>query len=176
MLDQTILACDDNGNFEEYIPRMIGHTGMGRRHIGLTILLTNNKGQFLLQRRKHQIFDNVWCFSADTHRLHTKAEDESLEQATERCLKVEYNIIEKFPINNLGFFNYFGKDDGYCENEYCAMVVGEYNGSINMNPKVGYEYRWVNKKEFLTDLEKNPEKYAPWVIEGVKILKKVFFR
>ncbi len=170
---QIILACDENGNFEEYIPRMVGHTGMGRRHIGLTILITNHKGRLLLQKRKHQIFDNVWCFTADTHRLHTKEGDESLEQATQRCLKVEYNIIEEFPINNLGFFNYFGKDDGYCENEHCAMMTGEYSGPINMNPEVGYEYKWVNKKEFLTDLEENPKKYAPWVIEGVKILKQM---
>lgn len=173
-MDQTILACDDNGKFLEYIPKAVGHTGEGRRHLSITVLLYNKKDQVLLQRRKHQVFDNVWCFTGDTHLLHTQTGDENFEEATGRCLRVEYGIEDKISLSNLGTFNYFKKIGSLCENEHCAMMVGEYNEAIKMDPSVGYEYKWVSKGEFLKDFESNPQKYAPWVVEGVKVLKQMF--
>ena len=174
MDNQIILACDDQGNFQEYLPRMVGHTGVGRKHIGITILITNNKGQMLLQRRKHKVFDNIWCLSADTHRYHLESGDETLEVAAARSLKEDFNI-PNIPLKNLGFFNYFGKDGEYCENEYCAMMVGEYDEEPELNPKSGYGYTWMSKEKFLKDFAKNPAKYAPWVPGGMEILKQKGF-
>lgn len=171
---QIILACDDQGNFLEYIPKEVGHIGEGRRHLAITALIYNNKGEVLLQRRKHQVFDNIWDFTASTHPLHTNDGDETLDEATRRCLKTEWGITEIGEIRVMGEFNYFAKAGELCENEHCAMIVGEYNGEVNMSPEVGYEYKWVDKEEFLKDIQSNPQKYAPWAIEGVKILKKVF--
>lgn len=173
-MDQIILASDDNGNFLEYIPKEMGHTGEGRRHLSITVLLYNSKGQVLLQRRKHKVFDNIWCFTGDTHLLHTQTGDETLEQATWRCLRVEYGIKDKISLSNLGIFNYFEKIGSLCENEHCAIMVGEYNEELKMNPETAYEYKWVDKKEALKDMETNPQKYAPWVSEGVKVLKQMF--
>ena len=173
-MGQIILAVDDQGKFLEYIPKEVGHTGDGRKHLSITVLIYNRKNQLLLQKRKHTVFDNIWCFTGDTHLLHTKTGDESLEQATWRCLEVEYGIKDKILFKNLGTFNYFEKIGPLCENEHCAMMIGEYNGDIKMDSNVGYEYKWMDRKEFLEDVDKNPQNYAPWVIEGIKILKKMF--
>lgn len=175
MDQQIILACDDSGKFLEYIPKEIGHTGEGRRHLAITVLIYNNNNDVLLQRRKHKVFDNTWCFTGDTHLLHSQDGDEDFEQATQRCLRVEYNIQDKIPLKNLGMFNYFQKIGPLCENEHCTMMVGEYNGEFNLNPEVGYEFKWVNKEEFLKDFESNPQKYAPWVPNGLNILKQSGF-
>lgn len=182
MDEQVILACNDEGEFEEYIPRMVGHTGKGRRHLAVTVLIFNSKGELLLQKRKHKIFDNVWCFSADTHPYHLQGKDETLEEATLRALKEDFNI-PLIPLRNLGFFNYFGKDGKYCENqqavfcenEHCAMMVGEYDGEVSLNPNAGYEYAWMSKKDFLKDFEENPQKYAPWVPGGIEVLEEKGF-
>lgn len=64
---QIILACDEQGVFTgEYIPKEIGHTGKGKRHLAITVLLENSKGEVLLQRRKHQIFDGIWDLTGAT--------------------------------------------------------------------------------------------------------------
>lgn len=174
-MDQIILAVDDNGKFSgEYIPKSVGHTGEGTRHLAITVLLYNSKGQVLLQKRKHQNFDNIWCFTGDTHPLHTNNGDETVEEATWRCLEVEYQIKD-ISVRNLGFFNYFAKKGERCENEHCAMMVGEYDGEFNMSDEVGYEYKWVKKEEFLKDFEENPKKWAPWVPGGIEILKQTGF-
>ncbi len=169
---QIILAVDDEGKFLEYIPKEIGHIGEGRRHLAITVLLYNSKGEVLLQKRKHKIFDNIWDFTGATHPLHKEnGADESLDKATLRCLKIEYRIESDIQLKNLGFFNYFAKDGENCEHEHCAMMIGEYNGEIKMDQSIGYEYKWVDKGEFLKDIENNPQNYTPWAKEGVKILK-----
>lgn len=170
-MDQTILAVDDRGKFLKYIPKAVGHTGQGKRHLAIAVLLYNSKGQVLLQKRKHQIFDNIWDLTGATHPLHQEQGDESLEEATWRCLKDEYGIEEKIALKNLGFLNYFapyhpvpygtGQGD-FCENEHCYLMMGEYNGEVKLNPQTGYEYKWVEKQEFLKDLAANPKKYTPW--------------
>lgn len=170
--NQIILAVDDKGKFLEYIPKEVGHTGKGKRHLAIAVLLLNSKNQVLLQKRKHQIFNNVWDFTGATHPLHKEnGSDESLEEATWRCLKVEYHIRQKIPLKSLGFFNYFAQDGRHCENEHCAMMVGEYDGQINLSPEVGYEYKWIGREEFLSDVRANPQKYAPWVVAGSKFLE-----
>lgn len=172
MEHQVILAVDNQGNFLGYISKEVGHKGLGKRHRAITVLVYNSKGQVLLQKRKHKIFDNIWDFTGATHPLHKESYDETLEEAASRCLEVEYGITDKVSFKNLGFFNYSAKDGENSENEHCALIVGEYNGEVNLNPKVGYEYKWMDQKEFLVDIKAHPKSYAPWVIEGVKILNK----
>lgn len=170
---QIILAVDENGKFRgEYIPKMVGHTGKGRRHLAITVLLYNKKGEVLLQKRRHKIFDNIWDLTGATHPLHKEdGTDESLEEATRRCLEAEWGIREIGEIKVIGKFNYFAKYGEYCENEHCAILVGEYNGPIEMDPKAGYGYKWVEREEFLKDIKKNPKKYTAWAQEAAKFLK-----
>lgn len=172
-MDQTILACDDKGNFSGYILKETGHTGEGRRHLAITVLLSNDKGEVLLQKRKHKIFNNIWDFTASTHPLHLKNRDETLEQATMRALNDEYGIKEVDTLKVVGEFNYFAKTGEFCENEHDFLLVGEYNGAIKLNPKKTYEYKWVKKEEMFKDMEKNPQNYSPWANEGLKILTKM---
>ncbi|MDO8639092.1 MAG: NUDIX domain-containing protein, partial [Candidatus Daviesbacteria bacterium] len=149
---QIILVCDDQGNFNgEYIPKEVGHTGEGKRHLAIAVLLENSKGEVLLQRRKHQIFNNIWDVTGATHPLHLENNDESYEEATLRCLKREYEIEvrEVREVRVVGEFNYFSQYGGLCENEHCAMLIGKYDGQLNLNPEVGYNYKWMDKKEFL---------------------------
>lgn len=177
MDDQIILVSDKNGNFTgEYIPKMVGHTGEGKRHLAITVLLYNSKGEVLLQKRKHKVFDNLWDFTGSTHPLHLPDHDETFEEATLRCLKREYGI-DNVKLSNMGAFNYFAKYGELCENEHCAMMIGEYNGPVHLNPEVGYGCQWMKKAEFLEDIEAHPEKYCKWTVEGVKVLKeKGFFK
>lgn len=167
---QIILACDGAGVFKgEYIPKEVGHIGEGKRHLAIAVILYNGKGQILLQRRKHQVFDDIWDVTGATHPLHRKdGTDETLEEATLRCLKVEYNI-DPIPLKNLGAFNYFAKYGRLCENEHCYLLIGEYNGSFKLNPEVGYGYKWMGKQEFLNDIEAHPEIYSPWAVKATRM-------
>lgn len=172
MDEQIILAVDGKGNFKgEYIPKSVGHTGEGKRHLAISVLLYNSKGQVLLQKRKHKIFDDIWDVTGATHPLHKDGKDESLEEATLRCLKTEWGIREIGGIRVIGAFNYFAKYGEYCENEHCAILIGEYNGPLNLSSEVGYSYKWVSEEEFLKNIKKNPKKYSPWAVEAAKLIR-----
>lgn len=171
MTDQIIIACDKTGRPSgQYIPKKVGHTGKGKLHLAITILLYNNNGEVLLQKRKHEVFDDIWDLTGATHPIHTERGDESFEEATQRCLLREYGIKE-VKLRNLGTFNYFATDGKLCENEHCAMMVGEYSGSVNLNPKVGYGCEWMDKHEFLKDIKASSRKYTPWAVKGVEVLQ-----
>lgn len=178
MKNQIILACDEKGKFTgEYIPRKIGHTGQGRRHLAITVLLYNKHGEVLLQKRKHRVFDGVWDLTGATHPLHSDSgRDESFDDATLRCLRVEFGI-ERAKVSIAGAFNYFAQDGELCENEHCAILIGEYNGKISPNPDAVYDYQWIKKVNFLQDIERYSWKYSAWAVEGVKVLRQAgFFR
>lgn len=175
MPDQIILACDEKGNFEEYIPKEVGHTGKGKRHLAITVFVYNSKGEILLQKRKHQVFDNIWENTSSTHQLHREdGSNETDEEATLRALKREYGINE-IKLENYGGFNYFAQVGPLCENEHCKLLIGEYNKNVKFNPEVGYEIKWMNKMDFLKDIEKNPDNYCPWTVKAAKILKEKNF-
>lgn len=175
MSDPIIIVCDDQGSpTGEYVPREVGHTGEGKHHLAITVLIYNSKGEVLLQKRKHKRFDGLWDLTGATDLYHFEdGKNETYDEATLRCLKKEWGIGEIRGIREIRGFNYFAKWGEFCENEFCMMMVGEYDGEINMDPSVGYEYRWIDKNKFLKDIEKNPQNYTPWAIEGVKVLKKV---
>jgi isopentenyldiphosphate isomerase len=51
---QIILAVNDKGEFSgEYVPKEQGHTGEGKRHLAISVLLFDLKGEVLPQERKH---------------------------------------------------------------------------------------------------------------------------
>ncbi len=170
MSDQIIIVCDDDGNpTGEYIPKAEGHTGKGKRHLAVCVLLENSKGEVLLQRRKHKIFDNIWDVTGATNNLHREDDsNETFIDAAQRCLKEEYGI-EGVEVKVWGSFNYFVKYGELCENEHCAIVVGSYDYDVKFNPEDAYEVKWVDKVEFLKD------KYSKWSRESVKILKQKGF-
>lgn len=181
MVTQQVLLCDDQGKFNgKYLEKEKAHTGKGKKHLAITVLIYNKKGQVLLQKRKHKRFDNMWDFTGATDVLHKKdGTDETVEEASLRCLKREYEInsVDVKDLQNLGGFSYFVKYNHHCENEYCLVLVGEYSGKLKLNPEVGYGFKWVSKKEFLQDIKKNPSEHTAWAFEGVKILKqKGFFK
>ncbi|MBI3486445.1 NUDIX domain-containing protein [Candidatus Daviesbacteria bacterium] len=177
MKDQVILGVDEQGNFSgEYFSKEAGHSGNGKKHLAITVLLQNNNSEVLLQKRKHQVFDNIWDMTASTHPLHKEdGSDETNTEATVRALKDEYGIEKVEDLKEVGSIDYFTKYGKFCENEHDIILTAKYAGEINLNLETAYEFKWVNKQDFLEDIENNSEKFSPWAIEGAKLLKKSNF-
>jgi len=177
MNEQILIICDESGHpTGEYLPKELCHQGEGRRHLAITLLLFNREGQVLLQRRKHQLFDDVWDLTGATHLLHlSDSSDESIDEAATRCLWHEYQIG---PVSCAvsGAFSYFARYGDRCENEYCFTLIGELNGSFTLNPRVAYGSHWVDQAEFFADIVRSPEKYSPWAVQAVPIIRALSVR
>lgn len=161
---QFLLLVDDQDTFNgEYAKKEKCHTGIGLHHRAFVVLLQNKKGEVLLQKRKHKLWDGYWDLTAISHVLHLEDHDESYEEAANRSLKREMGI-SGVTVKNVGAFNYFVKEGRHCENEYCAILIGIYDGKVTANTDVVYEYAWMDRDVFISDVINNPKKYTPWTI------------
>lgn len=178
---QNVILVDENDNFlGKYSSRHEAHTGEGLHHRAFGCFLLNKKDEILLQKRKHWLWDGLWDLSAISHVLHIDGHDETYEEATVRALKKEVGI-EGVKVEKIGGFNYFAKHEKDrslpagrqgCENEYCAIMFGRYEGAVQPNPEDIYEYKWMDFKEFVKDIKKHPKIYTPWAVLTVETLEK----
>lgn len=172
--NQFVMLVDKKDQFlGKYAPRTQAHQGEGLHHRAFVCFLIDKTGRILLQKRKHWLWDNLWDLTAISHTLHFPDYDESYEEATVRGLKKEMGLTG-VKTKKIGGFNYYAKhvkDEG-CENEYCAIMVGKYDGKVRPNPDEVYEYKWMDFGEFRKDVKINPQIYTPWAKLTVETLEK----
>ncbi len=161
---QFLLLVDDKDTFaDKYAEKEKCHFGNGLHHRAFVVLLQNKKGEVLLQKRKHKLWDGYWDLTVISHVLHLLDHDESYEEAANRSLKREMGI-SPVHLKKVGAFNYFVKEGKHCENEYCAILIGDYDGKVAANKDLVYEYAWMDRDTFIADAIQNPKKYTPWTI------------
>lgn len=166
---QLILVDENDEPTGEYADKGECHFGDGLHHRAFVVLLENKKGEVLLQLRKHVRWDNYWDLTAISHVLHLGERNESYEEAALRALKREMAITD-VTIKNVGGFNYFERYHAHCENEYCAVLVGKYDGAFIPNQDEVYDTKWMRKEDFFNDVEKEPGRYTPWAILAAELL------
>ena len=135
------------------------------------VALYNDRGELLLQRRKHDLFSNKWDLTGASHPLRLKARNESYSEAAARCVRQEFGV-GGISFRKIGAFNYFAPQGKKCENEHCAVIVGKYDGKVKPNPKVAYGYKWVTFSEVLKAIRRKPESFVMWARLGTKVLRK----
>ncbi len=167
--NQILLVVDDQDNFIRYENRKECHLGNGIHHRAFVVLVENSKEEVLLQKRKHKLWDGFWDTTAISHPLHIGDRDESYEEAGNRSLMDEMGI-RPLSLENVGGFNYFVKHGENCENEYCAILTGLYEGDVVINSDAVYEYKWIPKTEFISQSLKEDQSLAPWAILTGKYL------
>jgi isopentenyl-diphosphate delta-isomerase len=117
------------------------------------------------------LWDSYWDITATTHVLHFENYDETYDQAAQRVLSSEMGI-SNVVVENIGGFNYFAKHGKNCENEYCAILLGRYDGKVIPDKNAVYEFKWMDKNEFITMCLNNQSDYTPWAVLTGKFLAK----
>jgi isopentenyldiphosphate isomerase len=153
------------------------HDGLpGYHHRGLTVLVHNDRGELLLQHRKHRIFDKVWDLAGSTHPYYRDGKQESYEDAARRCLSTEYSGLEDASVvNSSVFVNYAAVDPldkRNCENEFCRLIVVSHEGAVTHNAENAYGLAWVPLSKLSSDISRSPGKYAPWVVDLLAEVKR----
>lgn len=158
--EQTLILVDEQDRTLGYAPRSECHEGDGLLHRAIAVLLYNDKAEMLLQKRRSLLWDGLWDITGATHPLHLPAGDESYEEATRRCLRVEWGV--DVPVRQVLSFVYFERFGDLCENEHCALLVGQHDMPVAPSSEHAYDLRWVGVTECLRDVDANPSKYTPW--------------
>ncbi len=170
--DETVLLVDDRDRFTgRYASRAEAHRGDGLHHRAFVCVLFDRAGRVLLQRRRHWLWDGLWDLTAVSHVLYRDGRRETYAQAAARALRKEMGILG-IRVRKVTGFNYFAKHPtgDACENEYCAVLVGRYDGPVRPDPEDVYEYRWMAWEDFVRDVKARPEAYTPWTRLSVEVL------
>lgn len=134
------------------------HAGMGRRHRAYTVFLFH-EGRMLLQRRsaKKLLWPGAWDVSFTSHVY----PGETYQQAAARKANQELNARVS-DLVDVHSFVYFAPQGNNAENEFCRVLVGEFDGSVSPNSDEIMAVRWATLDEAEADLRSHPEAYTPW--------------
>jgi isopentenyl-diphosphate delta-isomerase type 1 len=133
------------------------------------------RDQYLLQHRKHPVFDGVFDLSCSSHPLYKGEKLESDEDAVMKTLKREWGISKKDikgAVKDIGEIYYRAKDEKsrYVEHELCVQYLVEVKKLPVVKPDFAYGYSLVTKEELGKKRSRVYENLAPWAKKAVALL------
>lgn len=153
------MLVDENDNELGVDSRENCHMGTGKRHRAFVIFLFDTKDRVLIQCRSSKVllWPECWDVTAASHVY----PEETYEEAARRRLVQELGIHDA-PLQKVLAFTYSAGFGEYAENEYCALLVGKYEGQVQANEEVVADYKHVYLSEVEKDVRENPNRYTPW--------------
>jgi isopentenyl-diphosphate delta-isomerase len=155
---EHVILVDANDRAVGTMEKMEAHR-KGILHRAFSVLLFNDAGQVLLQKRSKGKYHSsgLWTNTCCSHPL----PGESMEDATRRRLREEMGI----DLQPTFFYSFLYKaplDHGLIEHELDHVFVGTFNGSPNINRKEVEDWKYVDLKWLKEDILKNPSDYTVW--------------
>lgn len=135
----------------------------GLLHRGFTVILKiNNK--YLVQNRKHLVFDNVYDLSFSSHPYYKNNQLLKMENCIKESLEREWYFDGK--IVNLSFLKKYyykekDKNSKYIEHEINYLYLLELDGIIKNNENFCYNFYLYEKNQLLKNYKNN--NFAPWI-------------
>jgi len=156
-MDEVILV-DSDDNFLGTMEKMQAHKE-GKLHRAFSIYLTNDQGDFLLQRRAANKYHSagLWTNTCCSHPL----PEESNMEAAIRRLDQEMGIATS--LNHLYHFTYKVEfDNGLTEHELDHVYLGKFNDAPNPDPNEVMEWKYMSADDIIKDVKENPDNYTEW--------------
>jgi isopentenyl-diphosphate Delta-isomerase len=155
---EILILVDDNDNQIGTDTRENCHSGKGKRHRAYTAFIFHD-GKMLLQRRstKKLLWPGAWDVSFTSHVY----PGESYQQAASRRAKEELGA-KVGDLTDVHSFVYFAPQGKNAENEFCRVLVGNFDGKITPNGEEMMAVKWARVPEVAADLKAHPDAYTPW--------------
>lgn len=165
-----IATCDKKGNITGEIERWEAHK-KGILHRAFTIALIY-KGQYILQHRKHPVFDGVFDITSSSHQIMKNGKLEDTITACERTLPREWHIdksdiIGKMKITGAVYYRAKDTTSPFIEHEYCDIVEVKVKRIPEPNYEVSYGASLAKRAELIDKKSRIYASLAPWVQEAI---------
>lgn len=155
---EILILVDDNDNEIGTDTRENCHSGTGKRHRAYTAFVFHD-GKLLLQQRSNKklLWPGAWDVSFTSHVY----PGETYQQAAKRRAREELGA-NVGPLTDMHSFVYFAPQGENAENEFCRVLVGEFDGKITPNSDEMMAVRWAKVGDVQADLRSHPDSYTPW--------------
>ncbi len=178
---QIIARCDRQGNIIGEIERWEAHK-KGILHRAFTLAITY-RNFYILQHRKHPVFDGVFDITSSSHQIMKNGKLEETLHAADRTLYREWNIkpgdvLGKMKLNGAIYYKAKDTNSIYTEHEYCDIVELRVKKIPEPNFDVAYGYSLISQKDLghigqrpIRLWRKKARTYsllAPWVKKAIE--------
>lgn len=156
-MDQVILV-DTQDNTIGTMEKLEAHK-KGMLHRAFSVVLFNNKGEVLLQKRAKDKYHSggLWTNTCCSHPM----PGENIVDATRRRLREEMGI-DLQPRFAYKFIYKTNLDKDLVEHEYDHVFIGNYDGSPEVNRDEVEDWKYVKLDWLKDDINKHPENYTYW--------------
>lgn len=135
------------------------HDGAGVLHRAFSILLFNEQGEILLQKRAatKRLWGGYWSNSCCSH----PREGETMQQACQRRMAEELGLSAELEF--LYKFEYHAQFDAEgAEHELCWVYIGQCNMEPAVNVNEVSDWRYVSVAQLERELVDEPDSFTPW--------------
>jgi isopentenyl-diphosphate delta-isomerase len=160
LVDDHVILVDESDRPLGVEAKLAAHEQGGRLHRAFSIFIFDSAGRMLLQRRadgKYH-FGGLWTNACCSH---PRPGQDLLDSAHAR-LRHEFGF--DVPLEKRFSFVYRATDPstGLTEHEFDHVLVGRFDGTPKPNPDEISQWRWVEPRALLEEVDQFPERYTPW--------------
>jgi len=139
--------------------KLVCHDGQGMLHRAFSVLLFNDAGELLIQKRAagKSLWGDYWSNSCCSQpRI-----GETMDEASRRRIWEELGL--RADPQYLYKFEYHAQfDEDGAEHELCWVYIGRCDGEPVTNENEISEWRFVSVEALEQELENAPESFTPW--------------
>jgi isopentenyl-diphosphate delta-isomerase len=177
-MDKVVLV-DKKDRKIGLMDKLEAHKNGGRLHRAISVLLYRKTGkgtEVLIQKRSRgkPLWPLYWSNTVCTH----PRNKEDYKDCAARRLKEELGIsLKREELKEVfQFFYQVDYNSELSEHELDTVIVGEYSGTISLNPNEVAEAKWISWNKLTDDLRKNRDVYTPWfqMIAANKKIENIF--
>lgn len=160
MIQQNVILVDENDREVGLMEKMEAHQ-KGLLHRAFSVLVFNEKGELLLQRRAFGKYhsEGLWTNTCCSHPY----PGESIIEAGKRRLFEEMG----FTCELTEVFSFIYKaelENGLIEHELDHVFVGFSEETPHLNLEEVSAFKWMSIDEIKLDMDKNPSQYTAWFL------------
>ena len=156
----SLILVDEADRELGYLSKARCHEGRGVLHRAFSLLIFNERGDLLLQRRSaaKRLWPHYWSNSCCSHPRST----ETMEAAIHRRLHEELGL--ECPLHFLFKFQYQAQFHNIgAEHELCSVYVGRSAGRVLVDRKEISDWRWVSPEGLTAEMKgAGAERFTPW--------------
>jgi isopentenyl-diphosphate delta-isomerase len=162
--DDVVVLVDQAGTAVGVSPKIEAHQD-GRLHRAVSVVLFDESGRLLLQRRAATKYHSggLWSNTCCGH----PRPGESVHDAAGRRLRGELGIAgcELTEVSRFVYLARVGSD--MVEHELDHVLIGRWNGSATPDPAEVSETRWVERDIMFAELAGAPGQFTAWMRDVV---------
>jgi isopentenyl-diphosphate Delta-isomerase len=157
---ESLILVDEADREVGYMSKARCHEGPGVLHRAFSLLIFNDRGELLLQRRSaaKRLWPHYWSNSCCSHPRRA----ESMEAAIHRRLYEELGLA--CPLQFLFKFRYQAQYDTVgAEHELCSVFIGRSGGSVRADRNEISDWRWVSPERLTEEMQgAGAARFTPW--------------